>query len=102
MDDILTELNLETQAAVFPREIIVPSIFYGGPQGSLHKKGQLHIKHCNLYKQKRLLQIKRELLQIKKKMLVLIKKVAANKKKLMQIKKVAANKRKLLQIKESC
>ena len=27
MDDILTELNLETLAAVFPREIIVPSIF---------------------------------------------------------------------------
>ena len=26
MDDILTELNLETLAAVFPREIIVPSI----------------------------------------------------------------------------
>ena len=39
---------------------------YGGPQGSLHKKGHAHIKHCNLCKQKRLLQIKRELLQIKK------------------------------------
>ena len=26
MDDILTELNLETLAAVFQREIIVPSI----------------------------------------------------------------------------
>ena len=26
IDDILTELNLETLAAVFPREIIVPSI----------------------------------------------------------------------------
>ena len=24
--------------------------YYGGPQGSLHKKGQLHIKHCTLYK----------------------------------------------------
>ena len=60
---------------------------YGGPQGSLHKKGQPHIKHCNLYKQKRLLQIKRELLQIKKEMLVQIKEVAANKKKLLQVKK---------------
>ena len=27
MDDIFTELNLETLAAVFRREIIVPSIF---------------------------------------------------------------------------
>ena len=25
-------------------------LIYGGPQGSLHKKGQLHIKHCTLYK----------------------------------------------------
>ena len=24
--------------------------WYGGPQGSLHKKGELHIKHCTLYK----------------------------------------------------
>ena len=31
---------------------------YGGPQGSLHKKGELHIKHCTLYKCKMLLQIK--------------------------------------------
>ena len=23
---------------------------YSGPQGSLHKKGQLHVKHCTLYK----------------------------------------------------
>ena len=54
-------------------------VTYGGPQGSLHKKGQPHIKHCNLYKQKRLQQIKGELLQIKQKMLVQIKEVAANK-----------------------
>jgi len=52
---------------------------YGGPQGSLHKKGQTHIKYCTLHKQKRLLQIKND--------------VAANKKELLQIKKVAANKK---------
>ena len=28
MDDILTELNLEMLAAVFPREILVPSIVW--------------------------------------------------------------------------
>jgi len=54
-------------------------IKYGGPQGSLHKKGQMHTKSCTLYKQKRLLKIKND--------------VAANKKELLQIKKVAANKK---------
>ena len=39
MDDILTELNLETQAAVFPREVIVPSIFRSMSNEKIERTG---------------------------------------------------------------
>ena len=65
----MSDGNAQEAQSLYVRQCIKHAfrrVRYGGPQGSLHKKGHPHIKHCNLCKQKRLLQIKRELLQIKK------------------------------------
>jgi len=80
MAAIPSDLKKKAMSAEVPsHEQLLYSTTYRGPRGSLHKKGQTHIKYCTLYKQKRLLQIKTTLLQIQKRVAA-NEKIAANKK----------------------